>query len=175
MRTADRYKSRTGGNCMEVLVALWIMGLAYTLFILAVMSGARFRWLFRFLVALIAFCAIECKSTSLPERTVQAGAKLESIKSDADAIDAAVDSSNMTQQQKDEVKSRTSNIRKNSTDVKAVVVEQGTTIVDQSEDIEDLEGYKKLVIGFCIAAGLAIAAGLWFGVKWWLKRRAGLA
>ena len=102
--------------------------------------------------------AVNCKSAPTPKETVQA---IE----DTDDLEDLIEESNLPPEKKAQGKAKAAN-------VKDTLQKQGETISRQAAEISVLQKYRAYVIGFCIAAGMALAAGVWLGVRWFLRRRA---
>jgi len=82
---------------------------------------------------------------------------------DVDDLEEWIEESNLPPEKKAAAKEKAAN-------VKAVVTEQGQALVKKDEQIASLQKYKGYVIGFMVAAGLAIVAGGFLGVRWLIRR-----
>ena len=87
----------------------------------------------------------------------------EAAVADVEDLEGWIEQSNLPPETKAKAKEK-------ATSVKTTITEQGQAIVKKDEKIASLEGYKKLVVGFCVAAGLAILAGGFFGIRWLIRR-----
>ena len=111
------------------------------------------------LVSLLAAAgAVNCRSAPTPKETVKAV-------EDTEDLEELIEESNLPPEKKAQGKAKAAN-------VKDTLQKQGETITRQAAEISLLEKYRAYVIGFCVATGLAIAAGIWFAIRWFIRRRA---
>lgn len=99
---------------------------------------------------------LHCKSiptTKQAEKTVE----------DLDDVDDFIDEADAPAEKKAQAKAKTAAAKKTVTD-------QGKAINELQAENTVLKKYRAYVIGFCVAAGLALVAGLWLAGKWLIRR-----
>lgn len=118
------------------------------------------RFLCLVLLVVASVWSIHCKSAPTTKQAEQAV-------EDLDDIDDFIDESDAPPEKKAQAKAKTAAVKK-------TVTGQGETIVQLQAENSILKKYKAYVVGFCVAAGIAAVAGLYFGIRWfigWLRGR----
>lgn len=85
---------------------------------------------------------------------------------DLDDVDDFIDEADAPAEKKAQAKAKTAAAKKTVTD-------QGKAINELQAENTVLKKYKAYVIGFCVAAGIALAAGLFFGIRSIMRRFTG--